>query len=101
MSFWPKHRNSAKSVEWPTFPDASNLCHRGCRGWRRYSGRPSVGGSGSDGSKPDFEKALRLDAQNADGYVGRAQAWLELRETHKAVADAAKVVEGKPREPRL
>jgi tetratricopeptide (TPR) repeat protein len=49
----------------------------------------------------DFEEALRLDPQNADGYLGRAQARLELHEPLRAVADAAKVVEAKPKEPRL
>jgi tetratricopeptide (TPR) repeat protein/tRNA A-37 threonylcarbamoyl transferase component Bud32 len=49
----------------------------------------------------DFEEALRLDPQNADGYLGRAHARLELHEPLKAVADAAKVVEATPKEPRL
>jgi tetratricopeptide (TPR) repeat protein len=49
----------------------------------------------------DFEDALQLDRKNADAYLGRAHVQIRLGDVRKAAADAEKVVEDQPKEPRL
>jgi tetratricopeptide (TPR) repeat protein len=40
----------------------------------------------------DFQEAIRLDASNADAYLGRGQALVTLGQQREAVADAAKAL---------
>jgi tetratricopeptide (TPR) repeat protein len=50
----------------------------------------------------DFQEAIRLDASNADAYLGRGQALVTLSQHCEAVADAAKALGlGEPTATRL
>jgi tetratricopeptide (TPR) repeat protein len=49
----------------------------------------------------DFEEARRLDHNSADAALGCAFARVKLGDTEKGLADAAAVVKGDPKEPRV
>jgi tetratricopeptide (TPR) repeat protein len=73
-------------------PDAELYRHRG---WAYYF---------ADAWKPalrDFEEAIRRDADNPDGYVGRGLVRVQLGQPNEGVADADEALRRQPTTPEM